>query len=662
MRTRWVLAGTTALLYVVGSAVDLLAERASGWYAGGLAELLLFAPIVLSSFAVGWLLVLRRAGGAIGWLLLANWLVLVSFGFASTYAGYSYSPISHADLPGARLSAVWDTHGWPVLFAPFVLILLLLPNGTLLSRRWRWVVVLGLVSFTAVTVNGMFGAEQLDRPFQDMTSYDVLPAPVHAVLGLGMLGMTVTLLLAAASLVLRYRRSDAAVRRQLKWIALAGCLLPVAVLSSTFLDKTPDSSGLATGLPFLLLFIALPASIGVAVLRYRLYDVDRVVSTTVVYATLTVVLGATFAAVIVLGGVLIGGGSPATTAAATLAVALAFRPLRSAVQGRVEKAFNPQRWSGEQRVDDFLADLRAGRVQPEAVGETLAAATGDTVLRLYYWLPGSQSHADARGDLVRELPDEPRGRTPVRRGDLQLGTVLHTDRAAVRRELERLLVRSGLAIEIARLRVEVRRQLAEVEHSRARIVTAAMDERRRLERDLHDGAQQQLVAIGLDLRHLQAELDPGSPVERQLDASVGRLGGAIRELRELAHGVRPASLDAGLATALAELAGRAPVRTVLAVTQERFASEVETAAYFVVSEALANALKHATPALIEVLADRVDGRLVVVVSDDGSGGATAVPGSGLAGMSDRVEALGGTLTVDSPTAGGTRVRAELPCG
>ena len=209
--------------------------------------------------------------------------------------------------------------------------------------------------------------------------------------------------------------------------------------------------------------------------------------------------------------------------------------------------------------------------------------------------------------------------------------------------------------------MEVRRQLAEVERSRARIVTAALDERRRLERDLHDGAQQQLVAIGLDLRHLQAGLEADSPVRHQLDDSVQRLGGAIRELRELAHGVRPASLDAGLATALSELAGRAPVRTVLDVTDERFASEVETAAYFVVSEALANALKHATPALIEVLADRVDGRLVVVVSDDGPGGAAAVPGSGLAGMSDRVAALGGTLSVDSPPDGGTRVRAELPC-
>jgi signal transduction histidine kinase len=659
MRTRWVLAGTTALLYVVGSVVDLLVERASGWYAGGLRELLTFAPVVLASFAVGWLLVLRRAGGAIGWLLLANWLVLVSFGFASTYAGYSYSPTSHGDLPGARLAAIWDTHGWPLLFAPFVLVLLLLPNGTLLSRRWRWVVVLGVLSFSATTLSGVLGGERLDRPFEDVPSFDVLPAPVHAVLGLGLPGMTITVVLAATSLVLRYRRSDAVVRRQLKWIALAGCLLPVAILSSTFLDKTPDSSGLATWLPFVLLFMALPASIGVAVLRYRLWDVDRVVAATVAYAAVTALLAAAFVAVILVGGVLLGGGSPITTAAATLAVALAFRPVRATVQGRVERSLNPRRWSGEQLVDAFLADLRAGRREPEEVADTLARAVGDDDLRVYYWLPAQDSHADADGHLVADLPASPTARTPVRRGELLLGTVVH--RPSVRRDLEHLLMRAGLAVEIARLRVEVRRQLAEVERSRARIVTAALDERRRLERDLHDGAQQELVAIGLDLRHLQAGLEDDSPVRHQLDDSVQRLGSAIRELRELARGVRPATLDAGLGPALSELAGRAPVRTVLDVTDERFARDVETAAYFVVSEALANALKHARPALIEVLADRVEGRLVVVVTDDGPGGAVAAPGSGLAGMGDRVAALGGTLTVDSPPAGGTRVRAELPC-
>jgi signal transduction histidine kinase len=270
-------------------------------------------------------------------------------------------------------------------------------------------------------------------------------------------------------------------------------------------------------------------------------------------------------------------------------------------------------------------------------------------------------HADAHGNPVAELPAEPPGRTPVRRGDLMLATVVHADRAGVRRDLERLLVRAALAIEIARLRVEVLHQLAEVERSRARIVSAAIDERRRLERDLHDGAQQQLVAIGLDLRHLQSELDPGSSLQRQLDDSVRRLGGAIRDLRELAHGVRPSTLDAGLAPALSELAGRTPVRTVLEVTDERFDSDIEAAAYFVVSEALTNALKHARPAVIEVLADRVDGRLVVVVADDGPGGAVTTAGRGLAGIIDRVAALGGELTVDSPPDGGTRIRAVLPC-
>ena len=377
MRTRWVLAGTTALLYVVGSVVDFAAERASGWYASGLAELLLFAPVLLSSFAVGWLLVLRRAGGAIGWLLLANWLVLLTFGFASTYAGYSYSPTSHADLPGARFAAVWDTHGWPLLFAPFV------PPPDAGAERNPALAPLAMGrGARPPLLHGGHGRRRARRRAAGpaLPGHDVLRRGAGAGarrVRPGLLGMTVTLLLAAASLVLRYRRSDALVRRQLKWIALAGCLLPVAILSSTFLDDTGDSSGVATVLPFLLLSVALPVSIGVAVLRYRLYDVDQVVSTTVVLATLTVLLAATFAGVIVLGGVLIGGGSPVTTAAATLAVAVAFRPLRSAVQSRVERAFNPGRWSGEQRVDDFLADLRAGRVEPESVSETLAAAAGD---------------------------------------------------------------------------------------------------------------------------------------------------------------------------------------------------------------------------------------------------------------------------------------------
>ena len=406
-------------------------------------------------------------------------------------------------------------------------------------------------------------------------------------------------------------------------------------------------------------------SIAVAVLRYRLYDVDQVVATTVVYVTLTVLLGGAFVAVILVGGVLLGGGSPFTTAAATLAVALAFRPVRAAVQGRVERSFNPRRWSGEQRVDTFLSDLRAGRREPEAVGETLAEAVGDETSRVYYWLPGQAAHADLHGlprpraarRAARTDAGTPRGpaarhrrarrpgrRTPGARAPARPGRARRRDRPAPGRGA--LAARGGRAVACP---------------DRQRGVGRAPPARARPPRR---GA----AAAG---RHRPGPAAPAGRAGRrlavrdQLDESVRRLGDAIRGLRELAHGVRPSTLDAGLAPALAELAGRTPVRTVLDVTDERFGAEVEAAAYFVVSEALANALKHATPASIEVLADRVDGRLVVTVVDDGPGGAVAVPGRGLAGMADRVAAMGGTLqVVDGPRRrhpgpGGAAVRVVV---
>ena len=221
---------------------------------------------------------------------------------------------------------------------------------------------------------------------------------------------------------------------------------------------------------------------------------------------------------------------------------------------------------------------------------------------------------------------------------------------------------AGLAIEIARLGVEARRQLAEVEDSRARIVTAGYEERRRLERDLHDGAQQRLVSIGLALRHAQAQLPAASPAAQTLDSTVGELSRAIEELRELARGVRPAGLDDGLARALGDLVSRSRLRTSVDVTTERFEDKVETAAYFVASEALANAAKHAGASHVVLRAARQNGSLVVSVDDDGVGGAVPSEGSGLSGITDRVTALGGRVTVVSPPGRGTVVTAELPCG
>jgi signal transduction histidine kinase len=407
---------------------------------------------------------------------------------------------------------------------------------------------------------------------------------------------------------------------------------------------------------------AITAAIGIAITRYRLYQIDRLVSRALAYAMLTASLAATFAAVSLSLGVAIGSGSTLPTAVATLAVALAFGPLRSRVQLLVDRRFDRARYEGLRKVERFLEELRAGRAAPEATGQVLADALGDPSLKLFFWLPAEKLHVDASGHAVNELPAAGRARTPVRRGALQLATVVHDESLGDRPDLlQNVIEAAGLAIEIARLRVEVRRRLAEVEDSRARIVTAGYEERRRLERDLHDGAQQRLVSIGLALRHIQGQLPAPSRQAAELNATVEEVSDAIEELRELARGVRPAGLDDGLSPALRELASRSPLPTRVEATEERFEDRLETAAYFVASEALANAAKHAHASAVKVSAGRLNGNLVLCVRDDGRGGALQSEGSGLAGISDRVAALGGTLSVDSPPGRGTVVTAELPC-
>jgi signal transduction histidine kinase len=229
--------------------------------------------------------------------------------------------------------------------------------------------------------------------------------------------------------------------------------------------------------------------------------------------------------------------------------------------------------------------------------------------------------------------------------------------------LAKVVQAAGLAIEIARLRVELRRQLREVEASRARILLAGDQERRRIERDLHDGTQQRLVSLGLALRHAQHELDAGAArnARATLDVAVTEIEATVDELRELARGLRPAQLDAGLAAALRELARRAPLPVEVRATAQRFPDNVETAAYFIACEGLTNAVKHANASKISLRADRQDGKLLVRIHDDGVGGAAPARGTGLAGIADRIAAQGGTLSIDSRPGTGTTLTAELPC-
>ncbi|GAA0912431.1 hypothetical protein GCM10009558_019720 [Virgisporangium aurantiacum] len=218
-----------------------------------------------------------------------------------------------------------------------------------------------------------------------------------------------------------------------------------------------------------------------------------------------------------------------------------------------------------------------------------------------------------------------------------------------------------LPLEVSRLRVELRRALADARASRTRLVEGVADERRRLERDLHDGAQQRVLAVGMRLRSAQRRHPPGDPTHADLEAAVAALEGTVAELRRLAHGVRPGRLDEGLDAAIRDLVRDSPVPVSLDLFPgpagaglAGVGEAVATTAYFVVAECLSNALKHADASSVTVTLARAGGRLTVAVGDDGRGGA-----SGLTALRDRVAAVGGQLEIDSPPGGGTTVRAEL---
>jgi len=218
----------------------------------------------------------------------------------------------------------------------------------------------------------------------------------------------------------------------------------------------------------------------------------------------------------------------------------------------------------------------------------------------------------------------------------------------------------GLIVELIRSRLELTEALREVADSRARILHAGYRERRRLERDLHDGAQQRLVSLGMAVRLAQRHLgDPGFDVNGLLDQAVAELSTAVAELRAIARGLRPLDLDSGLGPAIRSLTTGLPIPVVLELSEEEVPDDVATTAYYVASEALANVIKHADAETVAVSVARQGGHVHVRISDDGRGGAQPRPGSGLAGLVDRVAAAGGRLSVES--GHGTRVEAVLPC-
>ena len=310
-----------------------------------------------------------------------------------------------------------------------------------------------------------------------------------------------------------------------------------------------------------------------------------------------------------------------------------------------------------------IIDLEPG-APPGRLRDTLARALGDSTLQLAFRRPEGPGFADTAGQTVDPAQPDP-GRAVVPLTGAQEAVLVYDAGLVLEPQLVRLTAAAAsMALEHSRLQAEVQAQLELVRASRARIVEAGDAERRRLERDLHDGAQQRLVTLTLALgmaRSRVAGVDP--ELEGLIEAAGKEAKEALTELRELARGIHPAVLtETGLAGAVQALVERSPtVVEITEVPRERFPAVIEATAYFVVSEALANVAKHARACTAQVSIRRLPGRLAVRVSDDGAGGARPERGSGLAGLADRVASAGGVLRVDSPPGAGTRLEADIPC-
>ena len=297
------------------------------------------------------------------------------------------------------------------------------------------------------------------------------------------------------------------------------------------------------------------------------------------------------------------------------------------------------------------------------VREALAERLGDRTLAIAYWLPERELFVDEHGHLVAlPEPNSDRSWTAVEHRGRRVAAIIHDVELEARPELvEAAAAGAVLAFENERLKADLRARLEELRASRKRIVEASLETRKQFERDLHDGAQQRLVSLSVDLQVLRGKVEDEASREF-VDAARAKLAEALAELREFARGIHPALLtDRGLAFALEALALRSPVPVELELQlAQRPASSVEAAVYFVVAEALTNVARYASATHAVVSVTDTDEALIVEVRDDGVGGADASRGSGLRGLGDRVAALDGRLTVESPPGGGTRVGASIP--
>jgi signal transduction histidine kinase len=619
----------------------------------GAGVVFLFAGSSASLVAV--LLLLRRPEHPVGWLFALLGVSVASAGTAEGYGLLGLVADPGGDHPGAGAAAVLASSLFVVWLVVVAMVCYLTPTGVHLSLRWAWCArvmwVSGLIWFVTILLSP--GA--LEDPFQGIENpwgVEGLRAPLGVLRAVSGFVNNALVLTAFASLVVRFRRSAGEERRQLMWLGLVA--LPVPLLFAvTFVAAMTEHEAVvnaaAAG------FVAvLPVAVGLAVAKARLYDVDRILSRALSYLLLSAVLAVTYVGTVLLVTDAFNdaaSSSTVATACATLAAAALARPAHRALQDVVDRRFSRRRY-------DALRVVRGHVASPDphrTIEEVLQEALGAPDLAVSYWVEDRQAWVTGAG-----LPAVPPAfaMTVTRAGR----PVARVSAVSVEPELVHAVLREAEPeLDNAGLRAAVALQLEEVRASRDRLAGAQLEERRRIERDLHDGAQQRLLAVAAQL---QAALLNGSPerLREALETGVRESQTAVRELRALANGLHPSVLtDGGIAAALDDLASRHSVHVDVAEPERRYPPRIEATAWYIACEAVTNALKHAAAEVVDVRVEHTQDGMLLVVEDDGSGGADAT-GSGLRGLADRAEAVGGTLDVRERLPRGTTVRAVLPCG
>jgi len=645
---------------------------------------------------VGAVVVSRQPGNAIGWLFCASGFITVIANLAGEYAFAGLVP-GHRPLPAAGL-AVWLSYWiWvPGNFTvPFVL--LLFPDGRFLSPRWRWAGLGTLAIMTFAVVTSMFlwyptGRFPLANPLGITALAPVVPL-ITVVLNAAVPALV---LVGVISFGLRYRRSSRDARQQMKWVMYAFALLPISFLLGSIapggFGASPNTLSTLRDVVTFVAQVSIMVAVGIAILRYHLYDIDLVISRTLVYGALALFITAVYVGIVVGVGTLVGnGGRPNLflSIVATALVAVAFQPVRERLQKVANRLVYGKRATPYEVLAEFsarVAESYAGDQVLPRMAQVLADGTGAERARVWLrvgnsltaaaaWPDGAGASHESEllvpgGQLLPDLPDCDRA-APVRHQGELLGALSVKKRTGEaltpveEKLLDDLARQAGLVLKNVGLTTDLQARLEELRGSRQRLVAAQDQERRRLERNLHDGAQQHLVAIKvrLGLAEMLAVKDPAK-LKQTLAQLVADTDEALNTLRELARGIYPPLLaDRGLVAALEGQVTRASIPvTVVAEGLGRYSQEVEAAVYFCCLEALQNIQKYARATAAQVSFSATASEVRFEVRDDGSGfdPATVSRGSGLQNMEDRLNALGGSLEVRSRPGHGAAVTGTVP--